>query len=122
MGEAQIRTTYDWAFTFQVTAPASGGSYASLQSLLTGAQVTEMANYLPCSVAMFAPTVGVNYEHVTPGGSVVSPNSQPFPINANQKPNEMVPCIRGLERIFVRSTGVATQLNLTINCVSKDTL
>lgn len=125
MGEAQIRTTYDLVATYNVTAPASSGAYASLASLLTGAQVTEMAPFLAVGVQMFCAATAFNFKHATPGAGAqaVSPNSNPQVVNANQKPNEAVYVMDTLNRIFVQSsTTSAITVAITVFAISRDTL
>ena len=54
MGEAQIRTTYDFILVYNVTAPVAGAP-AQLSALLTAAQRNEIAaatasGYIVCGV------------------------------------------------------------------------
>ena len=125
MGEAQIRTSFDLVATYNVTAPGNGSAYASLWSLLSGAQQTELALYLPVQVAIFTAAAALNYQHATPGNGTltVSVVSGPQTINANQKPNETVSVMDALNRVYVRSTTAGTvATSLSVSCVARDTL
>jgi hypothetical protein len=128
MGEAQIRTGYDYVLTFSITAPGNGSAYASINSLLTTAQKAEInaaqtAGFMVCGVVM-TPVAAINFAHSTPGApGTVSPNANGFPVLANQKPNEVVPCINGHTTLCVQSqTGSPVVVAIGLLCVSKDTL
>ena len=125
MGEAQIRTSFDLAATYQVTAPGNGSAYASLWSLLTGGQQSELANYLPVQVALFSASAPLNYQHATPGNGTLTVDAQANPqtVVTNQKPNELISVMDALNRVYVRSTTAGTvTAAITVFCVARDTL
>ena len=128
MGEAQIRTTYDFILVYNVTAPVAGAP-AQLSALLTAAQRNEIAaatsaGYIVCGVQITAPAT-INWQHATPGTLVtVSPQAGLFPIAANQKPNEIIPSMQADKQIFIVSNtaGTVPLVALGFLCVSKDTV
>lgn len=129
MGEAQIRTGYDAVLAFQVVAPGNGSAYANLFSLLTAPQQAEItaataAGYFVCGVAM-TPAAAINWKHSTPGSNpaTVSVSSNGFPVNATQKPNELIPMINAHLNVWLQSASASpVNVNISLNCVSKDTL
>lgn len=129
MGEAQIRTGYDAVLAFQVVAPGNGSAYANIFSLLTTQQQAEItaaqnAGYFVCGVAL-TPAAAINWKHSTPGSNpaTVSPNSNGYPVNATQKPNELIPMINAHLNVWLQSQSAGTvNVNIALNCVSKDTL
>jgi hypothetical protein len=107
MSEAFVRTAYDGGLCFQVTAPANSGAYAQIASLLSGPQLAELAGKTVVAVALFTPSVAINYKHGSVAG-VVSPNGAPTAVNANQKPNEWIPATNGHQTIYVQSNTAGT--------------
>lgn len=128
MGEAQIRTAYDAILAYQITVPGSGSAYANISSLLTANQKAEIASlsgsgYFVCGV-IITPSAAINWEHALPGTpGTLSPDSNGFPILANQKPNELIPMINAHINVFLRAAAAGTvSTSISLLCVSKDTL
>lgn len=128
MGEAQIRTTYDAILAYSITVPGNGSAYANINSLLTTNQKAEIASlfgsgYFVCGVTI-TPASAINWKHALPGSpGTVSPDSNGFPILANQKPNELIPMIAAQTNVFLQSASASPVVtSISLLCVSKDTL
>lgn len=129
MSQYDLRSTYDGALTYQVTAPGNGSSYASLWSLLTAAQQAQLTNGITCCRVDLSPVLGVNYQTAPPGSAIpgsntpgtLDGNSQPQIIVASQKPNEQYVANRPELNVFLRAVGgTATLVSCTFYFVRNE--
>lgn len=91
----------------QITAPASGGSFATIASLLPAWAVTALGTGVVLSIEATAVSTAVD---------IRSDAAQAGDLLAADTPRA-IPALRG-DGLFVRSTGAAATVRLTIACAS----
>jgi hypothetical protein len=133
MSEWYLRSVASGIMTVNVNAPGNGSSYASINSLMSGAQQTELANLCVIGVQI-TPVSAINYKSSTPStangqgqATAVAPtldtNANPMPITAAQKPNETINIPWADWNIFLQSqTASAVVVSIMLFWVNKTEL
>lgn len=113
MSNVSTTTIAARVLTYQVTAPGSAGTAATIYSLLTANQKAELASFTSIRVYLNNVTNAINLFSAVPSTGALSADSNAFPLAANTLSYE-VKCVDVINRLFVKSNVVGTT---AVNCV-----